>query len=296
MKTFDPIPYAVPVFVLAILIELLWTRYKQRHQYRANDTIACLSTSIISTTIGALGFGFITYSYAFIYQHYHLIPLSELSYNKQIYCLLLLVIIQDGFYYWFHRAAHRINFLWAGHIVHHSSEEFNFAVALRQSTFQQFVSWPIYLPLALIGFPLAWLSFVISMNLIYQFWVHTREVDRFPAWIEAIFNTPSHHRVHHGTNPQYLDKNYGGIFIIWDKLFGTFESEKEEVRYGITTPINSYNPVWINVHHYFYLIETSKRAPDWYQVVLFWLSPPDWKAEWFSAEKESLTQPGQLEV
>jgi sterol desaturase/sphingolipid hydroxylase (fatty acid hydroxylase superfamily) len=202
----------------------------------------------------------------------------------QIICWISLIIIQDFLYYWFHRMAHRSNFLWASHITHHSSEEYNLAVALRQSSFQQFCSWPIYLPLALVGFPAEWLAFVISINLIYQFWFHTREINRLPDWIEAVFNTPSHHRVHHGINPQYLDKNYGGMLILWDKFFGTFEPENEEPRYGITVPLASFNPLWANLHYYWYLCKTSLIAPDIYQIICLWLAPPDWKPEWMHQE------------
>lgn len=276
----DPIPYAVPVFLLAILFEAIWTRIRRRHEYRFNDTITCLSTSIMSSLAGASGAGVIVYCYVLIYEHVHLFDMRVFNTSLQILCWIALILLQDMCYYWFHRAAHRINFLWASHVTHHSSEEYNLAVALRQSTFQQFFSWPVYLPLALIGFPPEWLAFTISINLIYQFWFHTREVDRLPRWVEAIFNTPSHHRVHHGTNPQYLDKNYGGIFIVWDRLFGTFEPEVEEVRYGLTVPLASYNPVWANIHYYWYLAERSLDAPDLMQAVHLWVAPPDWKPEW----------------
>jgi alkylglycerol monooxygenase len=280
MKTFDAIFYAIPVFILAMLVEIIWTQRTRKHQYRVNDTFTCLTASIISSQAGVYGAGLITFCYLLIFNHYHMIDMRHLSTSLQIVCVASLVVLQDFFYYWFHRAAHRINLLWASHITHHSSEEYNFAVALRQSTFQQFFSWPVYLPLAIIGYPAEWLALVTAINLIYQFWLHTREIDRFPWWIEAVFNTPSHHRVHHGTNTQYLDKNYGGMLIIWDRLFGTFEPEIEEVRYGITVPLTSYNPIWANLHYFWFLIKTSLSAPDIHQVMKLWLAPPDWNPEW----------------
>ena len=291
MRIVDPIPYAIPVFVLAIVFEIIWTQLKRRHQYRVKDTFTCLTTSVMSSLVGAIGSGIIAFFYVYCFHHFRITEMSAYSEGWQLSCLLLLVVLQDFAYYWFHRLAHRINFLWASHITHHSSEEFNLAVALRQSSFQQFFSWPLYLPLAFAGFPPEWLVGVHGMNLIYQFWFHTREVDQLPAWFESIFNTPSHHRVHHGTNPQYLDKNYGGIFIIWDKLFGTFEPEVEEVRYGITVPLMSYNPIWVNVHHYWTLFKTSMIAPDVYQAILLWLAPPDWKPEWIVANQADMLSP-----
>lgn len=287
MELIDPIPYAIPVFIVSMLAEAILTWYRQRHQYRFKDTVTCLSTSVMSSLVGANSAGLTMIGYVIFYRYFHLIDMYQLSHNLQLYCLAVLVILQDAAYYWFHRFAHRINFLWASHITHHSSQEYNLAVALRQSSIQQFFSWPVYLPLALIGFPPTWLAVVHSFNLIYQYWIHTREVDRFPAWIEAVFNTPSHHRVHHGTNSQYIDKNYGGMFIIWDKLFGTFELEQEEVRYGLTTQLNSYNPIWANLHQYWYLLTTSVRAPNIFQALKLWVVPPDAKLDWAEVEPAS---------
>ena len=286
----DPIPLAIPCFLAAIFIEILWTRRNHKHEYHVNDTLTCLTTSIFSSLAGLYGAGFIGYCYWYLYNHYHPTEMHEFRLSLQIFCWLSLFLLQDFTYYWFHRISHRVNFLWAAHLAHHSSEEYNFAVALRQSTFQQFFAWPFYLPLALAGFPPEWLATVISFNLIYQFWFHTREINRLPTWIEAIFNTPSHHRVHHGTNPQYLDKNYGGIFIIWDKLFGTFEAEGEEVRYGITVPLKSFNPVWVNVHYFFYLWRMSWAAPGLRQAILIWVMPPDWKVDWVEGCTEIRTE------
>ncbi|WP_394131409.1 sterol desaturase family protein [Shewanella maritima] len=156
-----------------------------------------------------------------------------------------LLVLQDFFYYWFHRASHRIRWMWAAHVVHHSSENMNFTTAFRQSLMYPIAGmWLFWLPLVVIGFDPQWVVFAVLLNLGLQFFVHTQAIKRLGP-IEWVFNTPSHHRVHHGQNPQYIDKNYAGILIIWDKLFGTFEPEVDTVRYGITKPVNSFNPLTV---------------------------------------------------
>ncbi|MBB1380977.1 sterol desaturase family protein, partial [Shewanella sp. SR41-2] len=155
----------------------------------------------------------------------------------------LLLIAQDFCYYWFHRASHRIRWMWAAHVVHHSSENMNFSTAFRQSLMYPLAGkWPFWLPLVVLGFDPNWVVFAVLLNLGLQFFVHTQAIKSLGP-LELIFNTPSHHRVHHGRNPQYIDKNYAGVLIIWDKMFGTFEPEVETVQYGITKPVNSFNPL-----------------------------------------------------
>ena len=159
---------------------------------------------------------------------------------------IVLMVLQDFFYYWFHRASHRVRWMWAAHVVHHSSENMNFSTAFRQSLMYPLAGmWLFWLPLIVIGFDPNWVVFVVLLNLGLQFFVHTQAVKSLGP-IEWLFNTPSHHRVHHGQNPQYIDKNYAGVLIIWDKLFGTFEPEKETVIYGITKPVNSFNPLIVS--------------------------------------------------
>lgn len=157
-------------------------------------------------------------------------------------------VLVDFAYYWSHRMSHEVHILWAGHVVHHSSEEYNLAVALRQSALHGLMSWVFYIPLAVIGLP--WTLFVAcnALNLIYQFWIHTRAVGRLSPWAEYVLNTPSHHRVHHGVNPKYQDMNYAGVFITWDRLFRTFVKEEEEPVYGLTHGLQSWNPLWANIH------------------------------------------------
>ncbi|WP_425275117.1 sterol desaturase family protein [Vibrio hangzhouensis] len=158
---------------------------------------------------------------------------------------ILLMVLQDFFYYWFHRASHRIRWMWAAHVVHHSSENMNFSTAFRQSLMYPLAGmWLFWIPLVIIGFDPKWVVFVVLLNLGLQFFVHTQWIKRLGP-LEWVINTPSHHRVHHGVNAQYIDKNYAGILIIWDRMFGTFEPEVEQVRYGISKPVNSFNPITV---------------------------------------------------
>lgn len=163
--------------------------------------------------------------------------------EMSVLTFLLLMLLQDFFYYWFHRASHRIRWMWAAHVVHHSSERMNFSTAFRQSLMYPLAGmWLFWLPLVIIGFDPKWVVFVVLLNLGLQFFVHTQSI-RSLGPLEWVFNTPSHHRVHHGVNRQYIDKNYAGVLIIWDRMFGTFEPEIETVRYGISKPVNSFNPI-----------------------------------------------------
>jgi hypothetical protein len=182
----------------------------------------------------------------------------------------------DFLYYWFHRTSHEVNAFWAAHVVHHQSEEYNLAVALRQGAFQSAFSWIFYLPLALIGFPPLMFLTVSSIDTLYQFWIHTRAIGRLGP-LEWVLNTPSNHRVHHGRNPKYIDRNHGGILIVWDRLFGTYQKEEEEPAYGITTPLRSWNPVWANVHYWVELAEKAGRTTRLADKVRLFLKPPGWQ-------------------
>jgi alkylglycerol monooxygenase len=198
-----------------------------------------------------------------------------LTLPDEIWVWIVLFIGVDFCYYWFHRMSHEVNALWAAHIVHHQSEEYNLTVALRQSWFQSWFAWIFYLPLAWIGFdPLMFVT-LSAFNTLYQFWIHTRTIKSM-GFLEHILNTPSHHRVHHGSNPKYIDKNHAGSLIIWDKMFGTFQKEEEEVYYGITTPLASWNPVWANVHYWAELWDTAKKTNGITDKIKVFISPPGW--------------------
>ncbi|MGE6219138.1 sterol desaturase family protein [Nubsella zeaxanthinifaciens] len=269
MKT-NYIALSVPIFFILIGIELAYTFYKKLNYYRLNDSIANLSQGIGSQLVGLFMKSVLFVGYMYIFQHWRLFEIPN-----TIWTWIVLFIGVDFFYYWFHRMSHQINALWAAHIVHHQSEEYNLTVALRQSWFQGWFSWAFYLPLALIGFdPIIFLT-LSSFNTLYQFWIHTRTIKSM-GFLEYILNTPSHHRVHHGSNPKYIDKNHAGTLIIWDRLFGTFQKEEEEVYYGITKPLASWNPVWANLHYWKDLIETAKKSENINDKIRVFVKPPGW--------------------
>ncbi|HTM99937.1 MAG TPA: sterol desaturase family protein, partial [Pedobacter sp.] len=248
----DYIALSVPVFFILIGIELAYAFYKKLKYYRFNDSISNLSQGIGSQITGLFVKTLLFFGYKYIFENWRLFDLPT-----TIWVWILLFIGVDFFYYWFHRMSHQVNALWAAHIVHHQSEEYNLTVALRQSWFQSWFAWVFYLPLAFIGFDPIMFVTLSAFNTLYQFWIHTRAIKHM-GFLEHILNTPSHHRVHHGSNPKYIDKNHAGSLIIWDKMFGTFQKEEEEVYFGITTPLASWNPVWANFHYWVELWQTTK--------------------------------------
>lgn len=262
---------AIPFFFLLIGVEILLARRRKLACYRFNDSIADLSCGIINQLLVVLVALVSIAVYGLIQQRFGIFEIDAGSPWMWGVCFLGV----DFCYYWFHRASHQINFLWAAHVVHHQSEEYNLSVALRQSALQPAFSWAFYLPLAFLGFPLKMYLTLSALNTLYQFWIHTRLIARLGP-LEHILNTPSHHRVHHGQNPKYIDKNHGGTLIVWDKLFGTFQVEEEEVVYGVTEPVNSWNPLWVNAHTW---ITTARRARSFDRLVdkvKVWLMPPGW--------------------
>jgi alkylglycerol monooxygenase len=247
-----PVFIAIPFFVSLIALEALYDWRKQAKEYETKDTWTNILVGLISLFWGAL-FGLLTaYIYYFCYE---IAPFKMPA--DAWWSWVLLVFIDDFAYYWFHRVSHESRFFWNFHVVHHSSEHYNLSVAVRQSWFGNLVNWLFYFPLMLLGFSPFMFATVHGLNLVYQFWIHTKFIKRL-GFLEYILNTPAHHRVHHAVNEQYLDKNYGGIFIIWDRLFGTFTDESEEPRYGVIKPIKSYNWFWINTHGWFEMWEAMK--------------------------------------
>lgn len=266
----DYIALSIPIFFILIAVELAYAFYKKLDYYRLNDSLANLSQGIGSQLVGIFLKTSTFFAYLYIYEHWRFY-----SFPSTLVSWIMLFIGVDFFYYWFHRMSHEVNALWAAHIVHHQSEEYNLTVALRQSWFQGGFSWAFYLPLAFAGFePLMFLT-ISSFNTLYQFWIHTRAIDKMGP-LEWIFNTPSHHRVHHGSNPKYIDKNHAGTLIIWDRIFGTFQKEEDEVVYGITKPLESWNPVWANFHYWVDLWETSKKARGLSDKINVFIKPPGW--------------------
>jgi alkylglycerol monooxygenase len=265
--------YSIPIFFLLIGVELLITRVKGLSYYRFNDAITNLSCGIGSQVSGIF-LKFLTFTvYVMIYD---ISPLKgKIPYNYV--AMIVLLIGVDFFYYWFHRLAHEMSILWGSHVVHHQSEEYNLSVALRQAWVQGAFSWVFYLPLAFIGFDPVMFVTIASIQTLYQFWIHTKVIGRMPAWFEYVFNTPSHHRVHHGVNPKYIDKNHAGTLIIWDRMFGTFQPEEEEVVYGITTQPKSWNPLWLNVEYWYDLFKDTVKVHKPADAIRMLTSAPGWK-------------------
>ena len=242
----NPVAYAIPIFLVAILLEAIVARRRRRKDgvtepYYFGTALSDLTVGTVFQGVDVL-FQLITFSaYVWLFDNYNLVDWGEASWAKWTVAMLGV----DLMFYWWHRASHVINFMWAVHGVHHQSEDFNLAVALRQPLFEPLTWFFFYAPLAFVGVdPLTYLA-AYGINRFYQFWIHTELVDKLGP-LEWVLNTPSHHRVHHGVQDQYLDKNYGAILIIWDFLFRSFEKEDERVLYGTTTPLRSYNPVWAN--------------------------------------------------
>ncbi len=266
----NPIVLSIPIFFILIGIELAVERFSHRKLYRLPDAIANLSCGITSQLSGLFMRVLAIGVYEVVYANVALFTLEM----NWIYWLVLFLLV-DLTYYWAHRMSHEINLFWGGHVVHHQSEDYNLSVALRQSSFQIVWTFAFSLPLAVLGFETFDFALISALNTLYQFWIHTETINRM-GWFEYVFNTPSHHRVHHGRNPKYIDKNHAGTLIIWDKLFGTFQKEEERPTYGITKPINSWNAVWANLSHYASMAEDLKRIPSWSDRIKFLFKKPGW--------------------
>jgi len=268
---FNPIILSIPIFFILIGLELVVDKIRQKSNYRFNDAITNISCGIGEQVTGVFFKLLIVGIYEYLFEHYAFFKIP-VNWTTGI----LLFIGVDFFYYWFHRYSHVINLFWGGHVVHHQSEEYNLSVALRQGWFQKFFSFGFYLPLAFIGFdPVQFLT-VSSLVTLYQFWIHTKNINRMGI-LEHLLNTPSHHRVHHGVNPKYIDKNHAGTFIIWDKMFGTFQEEEEEPIYGITHPINTWDPLSANLHHWKQMYSGVKHMRGTKDKLKYIFMPPGWK-------------------
>ena len=277
MKPFDPVTLAVPAFILLVIAEMLFVRFTGRGRFEVRDTTASLMMGLGSTIIGGI-FAFVFIGFAKLMQPYALAHIGW-SWLAVAICFVL----DDLRYYWWHRASHRVRWLWADHVNHHSSQHYNLSTALRQPWFGV-LALPGLLfiaPLILIGFPLEMIAFVHGLNLVYQFWIHTEAIDRFPRWFEAVMNTPSHHRVHHATNARYLDANYAGVFIVWDRMFGSFveETKEDAPRYGIVGNIASFNPLKVALHGWVTLASDLLCSLSLREFVLYLLAPPGWSPD-----------------
>lgn len=267
----DPVAIAIPAFVLLVLVELVAVRLGWRGDYDWRDTGASLAMGLGNTISGALLGGVVAGISLWLWQHRLFdIPIRWWSFA-------LCFVADDFLYYVFHRSAHRVRWFWASHVIHHSSQHYNLSTALRQTWTGFFsLAFIFRMPLFLIGFPVELVFFCGGLNLVYQFWIHTEVIDRLPRWFEAVMNTPSHHRVHHGTNPRYLDRNYAGVFIVWDRLFGTFEAERADdpPRYGIVRNLATFNPLWVACHEWIGIGRDLARARSLKQAWTVVAGPP----------------------
>ena len=271
----NPIVLSIPVFFVLIGAELLydWRKNKGERLYRWNDSFTNISCGIIDQVTGVFAKLFTVTAYAAVFAL--VAPLRIWEFPVTGLTFALTFVVGDFFYYWSHRISHQVTVFWTGHVVHHQSEEYNLSVALRQGAFHKILMFWIYLPMAALGFPVEWFVLAMAFNLLYQFWIHTEIIPKLGVF-EWLFNTPSHHRVHHGRNPKYIDRNHGGVFIIWDRLFGTFQAEEETPTYGITQPTETFNPVWAHLQPYARLYHELKGIPNRTDKVRFLFKSPGW--------------------
>lgn len=267
------VAYAIPMFIVLIGIELLVARVRGVRVARFADAITDLGCGIASRIFHLFDTALLVGVYSAVFAAAAPWQLPTDSAATWIGAFVGV----DLLYYWWHRASHGSSVLWAVHAVHHQSEDYNLSVALRQALFSGLSSLPFYLPLAVLGVPPLVFATCQALNTLYQFWIHTELVRTLPAPIEAVMNTASHHRVHHGINPRYLDRNHAGVFIVWDKLFGTFEPETEPVVYGLVTPLRSYNPLWANFVHFVELAKLSAQTRGLGDALGIWLRGPAWR-------------------
>lgn len=265
---------AIPVFVFLIIVEALVARWKGMEVNRGADAISSLSSGITNVVKDVLGLSVAIVSYSWMVKH---LAVFEIKATWAVY--LVAFLVKDFAGYWMHRFEHEINFMWNRHIIHHSSEEFNLSCALRQSvsTVFSFITF-LMLPAALVGVPTEVFAVIAPIHLFAQFWYHTRIIGRM-GLLETFLVTPSHHRVHHAMNPEYIDKNYSQILIIWDKLFGTFQPELDDVPpvYGVKRPVRTWNPILINFQHFWLLLSDAWRTRNWWDKFRLWFMPTGWR-------------------
>jgi len=286
----DLIAYVVPLFVAALVVEAIWSRVRGQGLYHLPDTgssllmLAASATFEVVPKVALIGVMILFYEIS---------PLRGVV-GHQPWAWVLLFFLDDFTYYWFHRLNHEVRFFWAGHVNHHSSEYLNYGTALRQGVGERVYKLVFWLWLPLLGFDPGMVLLMMGLSLSYQFWTHTEAVRRMPAWYEAILNTPSHHRVQHGSNIRYLDRNHAGVLILWDKLFGTFsaEADEEPVVYGLTENLGTLNPFWVLVHGYAELWRDMRRATTWGDRWRYLVRAPGWSHD--GPDKRAKTLRAQL--
>jgi sterol desaturase/sphingolipid hydroxylase (fatty acid hydroxylase superfamily) len=264
--------YSIPAFVALIVLEVWWARHRTDVVgYETRDTFASLSMGILNVGVSAAAKLLSIPFFALLY-HYRVLDLGQPS---LWWSWVVLLVVEDFCYYWFHRSHHEVRLLWAAHVNHHSSQHYNLSTALRQALLTPLTGPIFWAPLALVGYPPWMILTAQAWSLLYQFWLHTESI-RTLGPLEYVLNTPSHHRVHHGKNVRYLDRNHGGIFIIWDRLFGTFAKETERVVYGLTKDIHTFNLIKIGFHELAAIAADVRRAPTVRAKLGDLFAPPGW--------------------
>ena len=271
---FNPVQLATPAFIGLVLLELVYARLTGGARYEVRDTLTSLLMGLGSVIVGA-AFAFLFVDLARLARPWRV---TELPFTLGV--IIACFLADDFAYYWWHRASHRMRWLWANHVGHHSSQHYNLSTALRQPWTGFLTPGLLFkLPLLLLGFPLSMLVFVGGLNLVYQFWIHTEAIGKLPGPFEFVFNTPSHHRVHHAVNPHYLDANYAGVFILWDRIFGSFVAENEKPRYGIVKNLYSFNPLVVASHEWLAIAADLRQARTVREALGFFLGPPGWSPD-----------------
>jgi len=277
MSPSQVIVLATPVFLLLIAAELAWGVVRGRNTYRLNDAVSSISLGMLSEITKVFSRGLQIGIYSAVVGAAALIPAQAAhQFWTAWYGWPLALLFYDFCYYWRHRAGHEVAVFWAAHAVHHQSQDYNLSTALRQSSSNVLLEWIFYLPMALAGVPPLVFGVVVLVDLLYQFWIHTEQVPRL-GWFDRWFCSPSNHRVHHAVNERYLDRNYGGVLIVWDRLFGSFREEGERCVYGTRTPLNSWDPLWANLEVYWALALDSWHARRWRDKLRVWTKPPGWR-------------------
>jgi sterol desaturase/sphingolipid hydroxylase (fatty acid hydroxylase superfamily) len=280
---------AVPAFILLIIVEVIYAVKAQRELYEVKDASTSISLGLGNLFIGIATKSFILIFFVFIYEH-RIFTIPHTAWWSWV----LIFFADDFSYYWFHRVSHNVRWFWASHVVHHSSEKYNLAAALRQTwtgnLTGSFLFWS-WMPF--IGFHPAMIMLMQSVSLLYQFWIHTEAIDKCPRWFEYIFNTPSHHRVHHGSDIEYLDRNHAGILIIWDRMFGSFQPEMHTPKYGLTKNVNTFNPVKVAFFEWVNIARDLKRSGSFFTAIKYIVNPPGWSHDGSSKTTKELRQNNQ---
>jgi sterol desaturase/sphingolipid hydroxylase (fatty acid hydroxylase superfamily) len=274
MTSAQIIVLATPVFLALIALEFVVGVARGRNTYRLADALSSIGLGVMSQVTGVFGRLLRIGLYTLVFEQVALVRLP----TDALWVWLFALVLYDLCYYWYHRAGHRVAVLWAAHAVHHQSEDYNLSTALRQTSSGFLLGWIFFLPMAIAGVPPLVFGVVALVDLLYQYWVHTQQIGRM-GWFDRWFCAPSNHRVHHAVNDRYLDRNYGGILIVWDRLFGTFteEDDAEPCVYGTRAPLRSWNPVWANLQLYRDLALDSWLARSWRDKLRVWLMPPGWR-------------------